>query len=657
MLKKVSAALLALGLVIAIASPVLAYLYRAPITILEANGTAYTMLPVSVTSNNKYMSTDGFMTATARDTRVSNLGGTAYAHMVADAVTMTATALPAHGQVNLYYSTGETAADYDIIPGYGGSITLKDSAALEGTNNFEFEFGTGYIDTTAPLIGQNLISKTSAYTTYISAASEITTKIYGAPATENLIPNAVGDYTNITNAFPFVDHYLNIDDAVGAPDDSTTTVYTSSVAQLKDAYNLPNTAIGVNDYITSVTVYFRALRASAGSFAQPFLRLGAVETTGTEVNLTAVWATYSEVLARPGGGSWTVADLNSLQVAVGLRDASSNNTYLTQVYVVVTYSPATAISIATPVASGSHTVKITADGVNIKTFIDTVEADSDALAGASIPDNANNWVLMSNAMPYCSYYKHTVGGVLVAHYAPNDIIHGTAYSTGTVTVTNGDATVTGAGGAAWTDAMDGGLFVSADGVQYVISSVTSGTTLELTAVYGGGTLGGQTYNMYVRLPDRQGADQDGRITWGSNPAGVTATLGGMVSGSQAAPGLSTTDDTPRDLMSEVPVSDWNIDPAIGTTLATNPLRPIVQILSDNTPMTETDGWRLLGGAFILMVFAMAAKFLRGHYLLVGISTGAAIGACVAMTIFPLIFLIGVIVCVLAGIVAERMQSV
>jgi len=131
----------------------------------------------------------------------------------------------------------------------------------------------------------------------------------------------------------------------------------------------------------------------------------------------------------------------------------------------------------------------------------------------------------------------------------------------------------------------------------------------------------------------------------------------MVSGSQAAPGLSTTDDTPRDLMSEVPVSDWNIDPAIGTTLATNPLRPIVQILSDNTPMTETDGWRLLGGAFILMVFAMAAKFLRGHYLLVGISTGAAIGACVAMTIFPLIFLIGVIVCVLAGIVAERMQSV
>jgi hypothetical protein len=312
---------------------------------------------------------------------------------------------------------------------------------------------------------------------------------------------------------------------------------------------------------------------------------------------------------------------------------------------------------AVGVSSGDHIIKVTADTTNLKLYVDGVLQDTQALGASSVVNNGNPWILMSNATPYCHYYKHTVGGLLVAYYAPNDIIRGVVYSTGTVTVTNGDATVTGAGGATWTSAMDGCLFVSADAVQYVISSVTSGTTLELTVVYGGGTLGGQTYNMYVRLPDRQGTVHDGRITWGANPAGVTASLGGLVSGSQPAPGISTEDNTPRDLMPEVPVSDWYIDPAVSTTLQTNPIRPLVQVLSDNTPMTEIEGWRVLGGAFIMMVFALAAKFLHGHYLLVGISTATAIGATIAMTIFPLIFLIGVIICILAGIVAERMQSV
>jgi hypothetical protein len=69
------------------------------------------------------------------------------------------------------------------------------------------------------------------------------------------------------------------------------------------------------------------------------------------------------------------------------------------------------------------------------------------------------------------------------------------YSTGTVTVTNGSATVTGVGTAWLTQAPAGSTFVSTDGVTYTIDSVASDTSLLLTANYGGTTLGGQAYTV------------------------------------------------------------------------------------------------------------------------------------------------------------------
>jgi len=88
----------------------------------------------------------------------------------------------------------------------------------------------------------------------------------------------------------------------------------------------------------------------------------------------------------------------------------------------------------------------------LKLYVDnTLE---DIVDGASIPDNANDWILMqNNSMPYMEYYKHTVGGNLTTWYQPNTMI--------------------------------------------------SGTT----------------------LPDREGTAQDGTITWGSLPSGISTTLG------------------------------------------------------------------------------------------------------------------------------------
>ncbi len=158
------------------------------------------------------------------------------------------------------------------------------------------------------------------------------------------------------------------------------------------------------------------------------------------------------------------------------------------------------------------------------------------------------------------------------------------------------------------------------------------------------------------LPDRTGTAQNGTITFGANPVGVTPTLSSLVSVAQPVPG--TVSDRPtRDLLpSGVGGTNPVSAPDVSGTLLTNPLRPFVRILVDTTSVTERQAWVYFGLIFVLMVLAATAKAVKGHYVIVGVATGAAIGTCVVMTIFPLYALIFVVMAILAGVVAERSPS-
>lgn len=68
------------------------------------------------------------------------------------------------------------------------------------------------------------------------------------------------------------------------------------------------------------------------------------------------------------------------------------------------------------------------------------------------------------------------------------------YQTGTVSVTNGSSTVTGAGTAWASNANTGDLFaVEGDGVLYVIASVGGNGQITLAANYAGSTAGAASY--------------------------------------------------------------------------------------------------------------------------------------------------------------------
>ncbi|MGE4339261.1 MAG: hypothetical protein AB7E55_25290, partial [Pigmentiphaga sp.] len=75
------------------------------------------------------------------------------------------------------------------------------------------------------------------------------------------------------------------------------------------------------------------------------------------------------------------------------------------------------------------------------------------------------------------------------------------YRAGTVSVTNNNASVTGAGGTAWASkAREGDGFVGPDGALYEVASVNSDTSITLRTNYKGTTATGQAYGIMPAAP-------------------------------------------------------------------------------------------------------------------------------------------------------------
>ena len=130
-------------------------------------------------------------------------------------------------------------------------------------------------------------------------------------------------------------------------DGGTTYVYgTSSDNYQYDYYNIPSPG-SVTGTITSVTVKTVAMATSQNSnndvHARTRIYFSTQYGSGTDNTLTLGWTTYSDTFAKPGGGSWTFANIDSLQIGVGLRSHQSSSTWryaeATQVWVEITFTP------------------------------------------------------------------------------------------------------------------------------------------------------------------------------------------------------------------------------------------------------------------------------------------------------------------------------
>lgn len=107
--------------------------------------------------------------------------------------------------------------------------------------------------------------------------------------------------------------YLEIDDAVGAPDDATSYVFRqNSNGNQRFTFDTPTVPAAAT--ITNVQVFTRGQRTAAGNctYSRVLVIGGADHTIGGSVNPGTSWASQTATAAtNPATGlAWTVADVN-----------------------------------------------------------------------------------------------------------------------------------------------------------------------------------------------------------------------------------------------------------------------------------------------------------------------------------------------------------
>ena len=164
--------------------------------------------------------------------------------------------------------------------------------------------------------------------------------ILGYIGIETIRPNAAGDETLISLQLPASgEHWEKVDEATS--DDDGTVVYTNSVSWQEDLYNITDHSTGTGT-ITSVKVYVecRSMVSPTQTNAYVHIKTGGTEYNGSEETTTTSYGTYSyqwdtnpQTLA-----AWTWAEIDALQIGVGLRQPTSGQfTGCTQVYAEVGY--------------------------------------------------------------------------------------------------------------------------------------------------------------------------------------------------------------------------------------------------------------------------------------------------------------------------------
>ena len=142
----------------------------AVVTVTESAGTTYANLPITMTVNNSYMATNGFMQSNGLDAAVVGTGGIALPTMIDSTQTLFVAPVTKSTQNGFNFTTGNTpVTSMPIIVGNGGYVTTADNAALEPGNNFSI-VANGYLNTTAGA-SENIVSKTGALQVYVDPST------------------------------------------------------------------------------------------------------------------------------------------------------------------------------------------------------------------------------------------------------------------------------------------------------------------------------------------------------------------------------------------------------------------------------------------------------------------------------------------------------
>jgi len=626
-------------------SPVLAYLYRATFTVSNNGSTDYTALPVTCSPVDvDWLIANGFITtATALDTRVETLGGTDQLHMMAeDRIMSFCPSLASDSQLNWYLSTGNSAlSSFPVITGYGGNVTVVDVDALEPANNFSIEF-EGWIDTTTsnPTLSFPTVEATNTSDEDTYTSSHTIDLPSGVESGDLLIIvfSGYGTLALHTVAWPPAG-WTSLADKGG-----------NSNHHLGIAYKVATGGEGSNVTVTTSNNAFSAHNSFriSGYEGVPEISCDPATTGSANPNppsLTPSWG-YKNTLWIAGFG----AEDHNLRTL----DADPAN-YSNELFIVGGNAGDSRYAYAGTVRREYYAAT---ENPGAFTMSGTVDWYGFTVAVQGAIPTSGGYITKGNGF----YIYPDEGTVNVAVFGAGGLkqvtTSGTSSDSCEVNVWgNGTDLGIDIDGVTENTTALGGVSVPNNANNWIISSIPYFNYYKHSV---NGTLVAWyqpiSYIVGTTLPDREGAAQNGNITWGTNPAGVNVTLGSLTA-PESTVVIEEEESGYQGAMHNVGVTDWFLEPDVGTKLATHPFRPLVTIWSDNSTVTEVQAWRFLGLALLLLITVVAAVMVRGHLLIAGLACGGTIALLVQQTVWPGWTLVFIIPAIIAGVMAERTPSI
>lgn len=454
---------MAYPIIVALASDVTGALYVATIRVTN-NGTLANYVATNLTLSSPNLIAGGYMNSSANNTAMLDPAENDAPFMPGydtNPWCFMVETIGADSYINYELYTAEsTGGDIVYFPGTNG-MSVNDDVSLELGNNFEVE-SMVWVDTSSGS-GKYIVEKPDAFLTYVSGASEITSAILGYPS----VAAVNGGSTPVDSS-----HTVNLPAGIEsgdllliffASDGSPVITFPNEGVDWFQLFETDYTQVTFGAWYriadggegASITVSTSASQEASYTSYRIIDYSGTPEVgssvTGTNANpdppnLTPSWGSSdnlwfaicgydrdvtvssyptfytdgrNDVGGTPGGcgvGSarrtYRGASDNPLNFVLSGADEWIANT----VAVRPTLSPLVSVT-ATGVASGEHEIKTTADGVNLKIYIDDVEEDSQALAGVSVTDESDNWQFcVANTTLYMDYTLITVSGVPISRW-------------------------------------------------------------------------------------------------------------------------------------------------------------------------------------------------------------------------------------------------
>lgn len=448
MKKKLISLVVALSMFLSMATVILAvdtYGYYMDISITDTSGTARTYVNVATGISGTNLYNAGYIAADGMDTRVRATDGvTDYEYMiVSNQLVVVIPSLSAYQTltIRLYLDFAPVQTNIPMVLGTGGYVTTTDAAALEPANNFQLEISGRF---KAPASEQTLVSKGGNFEVTVDENMDIDATIWAAEAVDqNHMPDIQND--NVYGVNWFCQTFKP----------SVTGLLTALGLNLEESGN-PSGNMNIGIY--AVDGSSKPTGAALGSYTKTATDVGAhaekTYTLDTPASLTSA-TEYAIVISVPSGDIsnsilWYrnhTSSPNSYANGVPGASTDSGSTWtMSSPAAGVDRSFKTYMSVpltvtASGMATGEHTLKVTADTTNFKIYYDASEEDTVALAGASITNNATDWIfLANNVMPYTDYLSLTIGGTLTVHYHPAAMISGTTLPDLEGTAQNGTIT-------------------------------------------------------------------------------------------------------------------------------------------------------------------------------------------------------------------------